>query len=88
MPSMSVDMAAAERNQSRPTIFDYLAGLTEGNALPVEDDERKAFGDHERDQSSPSIFDYLAGLAEPHPEEDENVTHDHAYVGDDPELRS
>jgi hypothetical protein len=85
---MSVDTSAAERNQSRPSIFDYLAGLSEGNAVLIEGDERKPFGDHQRDQSSPTIFDYLAGLGETHPEEDANVTPDHAYVGDDPELRS
>jgi hypothetical protein len=85
---MSVDVAAVQRDQSRPTLFDYLAGLSEGNALLIVRDKRTAIGDHQRDQSRRTIFDYLAGLCETHPEEDANVTRAHAYVGDDRELRS
>jgi hypothetical protein len=85
---MSVDVAAAQRDQSRLTIFDYLAGLREGDVLRVERDKQKTVGDHQREQSRPTIFDYLAGLSESDPEEDANVTRNHAWVGDDPELRS
>jgi hypothetical protein len=64
---MSIDVRAPHRDRSRLTVFDYLAELSERNALPIERDRRKTFGDHQRDQSGPTIFDYLAGLGERQP---------------------